>query len=87
MGLSMMASAERYGELITDLTAQRAVLGKPQMVGICRSTPANQAGLFGHELDVLFVTKAAWFRMRKPALVNAISLGLPGGPRRLLREA
>ena len=56
-----------------------------QMVGVCRPAPTNQARLFGHELDVLLVTKAARFRMGKPALVNAIGSGCSGGPYRLPR--
>ena len=57
------------------------------MVGVCRPAPTNQARLFGHELDVLFVTKAAWLRMGKSAFVNAIGSGCPGGPYRLPRES
>ena len=56
MGLAMMASAQRHGELIADLAAERAVLGEAQMVGVCRPASTNQAGPFGYELDVLFVT-------------------------------
>jgi hypothetical protein len=33
------------------------------MVGVCRPASADQARLFGHEPDVLLVTKAAWLRM------------------------
>jgi hypothetical protein len=63
MGLAMMAPAQRHGELITNLAAQRAVLGEAQMVGVGRPAPTNQASLFTHELDMLLVTKAAWLRM------------------------
>ena len=56
------------------------------MVGVCRPAPTNQARLFGHELDVLLVTKAAWLRMGKPALINAIGSGCPGGPQGLPRD-
>ena len=80
MGLAMMAPAQRHGELITDLAAERAVLGEAQMMGVCRPAPTNQASLFGHELDVLLVAKAAWLRMGKPALVNAIGSGCPREP-------
>src|SRR5580693_2767604 len=56
------------------------------MVGVCRPAPTDQARLFGHELDVLLVTKAAWLRMGKPALINAIGSVCPGGPQGLLCE-
>jgi hypothetical protein len=56
------------------------------MVGVCRSAPTNQARLFGHELDVLLVTKAAWLRMGKLAFVNAIGGGCPVGAYSLPRE-
>jgi len=56
------------------------VLREAQMVGVCRPAPANQTRLFGHELDVLLVTKAAWLRMGKPTLINAIDSGCSAGP-------
>jgi hypothetical protein len=62
------------------------VLREAQMVGVCRSAPTNQARLFGHELDVLLVTKAAWLRMGKLAFVNAIGGGCPVGAYSLPRE-
>jgi hypothetical protein len=49
------------------------------MAGIRRPAPADQARLFGHELDVLPVTKAAWLRMGKLALVNPDSRGGASG--------
>jgi hypothetical protein len=45
MGLTMVAPAQRHGELITDLAAQRAVLREAQVVGVCR--PAQQRGRAG----------------------------------------
>ena len=86
MDLAMMAPAQRHGELITDLAAQRAVLREAQVVGVCRPAPTNQARLFGYELHVLLVTKAAWLRTGKPAFVNAIGRGCSGGPYRLSHE-
>jgi hypothetical protein len=82
MGLAMMSPAQRHYELVTDLAAERAVLGEAQVVSVCRPAPTNQARLFGYELDVLLVTKAAWLRMAQLALVNAIA----GGPQGLTRE-
>ena len=82
----MMAPAQRHGELIADLAAERAVLREAQMMSICRPAPTNQARLFGHEFDVLLVTKAARLRMGQPTLVDAIGSGCPGGPHRLPLE-
>ena len=48
------------------------------MVRVCRAAPTNQARLFGHELDVLLVTKAAWFGMGQPALVETVGDGWDG---------
>ena len=48
------------------------MLHEAEMVGIDRQAPTNQAWLFGHEFDVLLVTRPARFRMAKPAFVNAV---------------
>ena len=76
----MMAPAQRHGELIADLAAERAMLREAQMMGVCRPAPANQTRLFGHEPDVLLVTKAARLGMGQPALVDAVGNGCPVGP-------
>ena len=39
----------------------------------------NQARLFGHELDVVSVTKAARFGMDQLALVDAVGKGFSAG--------
>jgi hypothetical protein len=43
--LAMMDAANRDSELVTDFAAERAWLGKAQMVRIRRRTAAHQAGL------------------------------------------
>ena len=43
--LSVMAAAQRYGELITHLETDRPRLREPQVVGIGRLPAANQARL------------------------------------------
>ena len=60
----MVAAAQRHGELIAHFSPERAVLREPQMMGIGGPAAADQARLFGHELDVVFVTKAARLGMR-----------------------
>ena len=56
------------------------MLREAQMVGVCRPAPTNQARLFGYELDVLLVTKAAWLRTGKPAFVKPSAAVVPAGP-------
>jgi hypothetical protein len=43
--LAMMDTAHGDSELVADFTAERARLGKAQMVGVCGKTAAHQAGL------------------------------------------
>jgi len=62
------------------------VQGEAQMVGVCRPALTNQARLFGHELDVFPVTKAARLRKGEPAFVNAIGEASSRGPYWLPRE-
>ena len=56
MDLAMVPSAQRDSELVADLAAERAALSKAQMMRIRRLPTANQAGLLGHESDVMSVT-------------------------------
>jgi hypothetical protein len=58
----MMTSAQRYGELIADLTAQRWMLREPKVMRIRRLAPTNQTGLFGHEFEVGLVPKPTRLR-------------------------
>ena len=75
MDLAVVAPAQRHGELIAHFSPERAVLREPQMMGIGGSAAANQARLFGHELDVVLVTKAAGLGMDQLALVDAVGNG------------
>ena len=50
MQLPMMAPAERHGELVADLHADGAGLGKAQVVRIGWLPPADEARLRGNEL-------------------------------------
>src|SRR4029077_12816122 len=45
MHLSMVTSAERHGELIADLEADRTRLRKPKMMGVRWLPPADEARL------------------------------------------
>ena len=59
MHLAVVPPAQRHGELITDLSAQRLMLRKPKMMRVRRSAAANQAWLFSYEPEVFLVTRAA----------------------------
>ncbi|HEV2978229.1 MAG TPA: hypothetical protein VG425_11670 [Casimicrobiaceae bacterium] len=50
MGLAMMAPAQRHGELIADLTAERAVLREPQMWGSAGLRPQIRQGCLATNL-------------------------------------
>jgi hypothetical protein len=76
----MMAAAQRHDELIADLAAERAVLREAQMMGIRGPAAANQARLFGHELDVFLVTKAARLGMGQSALSMPSAIAVRSDP-------
>ena len=59
--LAMMQVAERYGELVADFTAQGIGLGECQMMGVARQAATDQAGLDGHEFQVVRVAQPPWF--------------------------
>src|SRR5262245_13320677 len=51
MDRAMMDTAERHGELIAGLAAERARLQVPQMVRVAWLAPADQAGLLGEQIE------------------------------------
>ena len=57
MVVPVMRSAQGYGELVADLQPHPARLSEPQMVGVGRASPANQAGMRCHKFEVGFVAK------------------------------
>jgi hypothetical protein len=48
MHFAMMSAAERDRKLIADLAAKRSPLRKAQVMGIGRTTAADQTRLFGN---------------------------------------
>ena len=52
---AMMRAAERDREFIADLLPKSARLRKTQMVRVAGFAAADEAGLFGHEAQMLFV--------------------------------
>ena len=66
----MVPAAERNGELIADFAAECLALRKSEMVGICRPSAANQAGMLGDRSDMISVTHPTGFRHRQHALID-----------------
>src|ERR1700728_2136027 len=58
---TMVGSAKGHCELVADPAAQRTWLGKSQMVGVRRSSSAEQARLRRHELKMRAIAVAARF--------------------------
>ena len=63
MQFAVMKAANRYGVLITHLSAKRARLSKAEMMGFCRVSTADEAGLSGDELAVLLVSQTNGLRL------------------------
>jgi hypothetical protein len=53
MDLTMVAAAKGNGELIADPAAKCLALHKSELMGICRPSAANQAGMLGDRSDVI----------------------------------
>ena len=70
MNLAMMASTERDDPLVADLTAKRAVLRKPQMMGIGRCAAADEARLGRDKSEMILVPDATRLGMGEFALVS-----------------
>jgi len=70
----VMPSTERDRELITDLAAERAWLGKSEVMGVRRLAAAHETRLLGDVAQVLPVAIAARSRDCEHALVDALRL-------------
>src|SRR5262245_32219737 len=75
----MMTAAQRDRELIADFAAERAGLGKSEMVGIGWFAAADKARLLHDISEVLPVAIAARSSNRQDAFVDALRLSLIGG--------
>ena len=62
MDLAVVSPAQRHGELVADLAAERPMLRKPKVVGVRRLAAADQTRLLGDEPDMVLVTNAARLR-------------------------
>jgi hypothetical protein len=70
MDFAMVPAAERDGELIADLTAERAALCESQVMGVAGLAAADQTRLPGDEPDVVAIADAARLRESKHGLVD-----------------
>jgi hypothetical protein len=69
--LAVVQPAEWNRKFIADLAAQRRSLGEAEVMRFGRLASADQAGLGGHEFEMLFVAVAPRFRNGEQALVDA----------------
>jgi hypothetical protein len=76
MQLPVMASAERYGELIADLQANAARLRKSKVMRIARLSTADKTRLRCHELEMRFVAQPLGFGNGELALVDPTRSGI-----------
>ena len=67
----MMRPAQRDREFIADLLSEPARLRKAKMVRVGRFAAADQAGLFGHKPQMLFVPYPFGLRQGQDAFVDA----------------
>jgi hypothetical protein len=74
---AMMGPTERDRIFVADPAAERARLGKSQMMGVAGPPAANEAWLLGHELKVCAVAVASRLAQRKRALVDVPRNGIP----------
>src|SRR5689334_11609236 len=60
MQIAVVCAAERHGELIAHLHAQRSRLSKAQVMRVCRLPATDEARLSGDEFEMLLVADALW---------------------------
>ena len=70
--LSMVTAAQRDGEFVTDLFAERPALGEAEVMGIAGYASADQAGLLRHVFEMSPVTDPPWLRKREHAFVDPL---------------
>ena len=70
MHFTMMSAAQRNRELVTDLAAERPVLGKAQVMGIAGLTSADQAGCLGDKPHMIAIANAARLGMVQDGFID-----------------
>jgi hypothetical protein len=74
MHLTMMATAEGDGELITDLAAECSALSKAQMVSVAGLPAAHETRLCRDVSDMVAVSNTTWFWQGQGAFIDAVWL-------------
>jgi hypothetical protein len=67
---TMVGAAQRHRELIADPAAQGPGLHEPEVMGIARLPPTEQAWLRRHELQMGTIAVTARFAQREGAFVD-----------------
>jgi hypothetical protein len=80
MSLAMMSATQGDGELIADLAAEGAALGKAQVVGVRGLAAADQAGALDDRPDMVAVANPARLGQGEQALVDRSRLTLSMQP-------
>ena len=76
MQFAMMTAAERHGELVADLAAERPALGKAQVMGVGRLAAADQTRLLRHKAHMVAIADAPRLGMRKNRFIDRLATGL-----------
>jgi hypothetical protein len=74
--LAVMAAAERHGELVTDLAAERPALSKAQVMGVGRFAAADQTGLLRHKAHMVAIADAPRLGMGENGLIDTVGATL-----------
>ena len=75
MELAVMTTAERHGELVADLAAERPALGKAQVMGVGRFATTDQTRLLRHKAHMVAITDAPRLGMRENRFIDRLAAG------------
>jgi hypothetical protein len=73
--LAMVTATEWNSEFVAGLACHRSALRETEMMGVRRVTPAYQARLLCHKLDVFAITHAARFRQLQRTFIYPLRSG------------
>ena len=83
MQFKMMAAAQGNGEFIADLATECAALGKAQVMGVARRTPADQTGLLRHKAHMTAIAMRRGSGCARTAFSTRLCPRLPFWLRRI----
>ena len=76
MDLAVMSPAERHGELVADLAAERPALSKAQVMGVAGFAAADQTSLLRHKAHMVAIADAPRLGMGEDGLIDAVGAKL-----------